>query len=57
MRIKECIDKQFSEIEIHVCNQEYNQQVKDLINDINSMVNSVVHGTDSRDLYIQKKCQ
>ncbi len=48
MRIKECIDKQFSEIEIHVCNQEYNQQVKDLINDVNSMVNSVVHGTDSR---------
>ena len=48
MLIKEYIDKRFSQIEIHVCNQELNQQVKDLIKDLNGMVNGVIHGTDSR---------
>ncbi|MCI8956536.1 MAG: LytTR family transcriptional regulator [Eubacterium sp.] len=48
MRIKKCIDKRFSEIEIHVCNQEYNQQVKDLMKELDGVVNGVIHGTDSR---------
>lgn len=48
MLVKECIDKQFSEIEIHVCNHESNQQVKSLIKDLNGMVNGVLHGTDRR---------
>lgn len=48
MLVKECIDKRFSEIEIHVCNHELNQQVKSLIKDLNGMVNGVIHGTDRR---------
>lgn len=48
MLVKEYIDKRFSEIEIHVCNQELNHQVKDLVKELNEMVNGIINGTDSR---------
>lgn len=48
MRVRARIDKVYETVEIQVCNNELNQQVKQLVEDISSFVNEGIAGTDFR---------
>lgn len=48
MKIKACIDKAFKTIEIHVCNNEMNQEVSDLVKELDQWMNDSLVGTDER---------
>lgn len=39
MQVKAVINEKYEEIEIHVCNQDINRQVKELVEDISGFVN------------------
>lgn len=48
MKVKPLIDKKYTEIEIHVCNEKMNSNVIDLVNGISDFVNTKIIGTDER---------
>jgi len=48
MRVRARIDKGYEALEIQVCNNELNQQVKQLVEDISAFVNEGIAGTDFR---------
>lgn len=48
MKVKALIQKEYSEIEIHVCNHEKNERVKDVVKQIDSLFNLTLKGTDER---------
>ena len=48
MKVREYIDKRFSEIELFVCYQESNEQVKNLVKKLENSVNLNIMGTDFR---------
>ncbi|MBQ4523970.1 MAG: LytTR family transcriptional regulator [Lachnospiraceae bacterium] len=48
MKIKACIDKAFKTMEIHVCNNEMNQEVSDLVKELDQWMNDSLMGTDER---------
>ena len=48
MRVRARIDKSFDTLEIQVCNNELNQQVRQLVEDISAFVNEDIAGTDFR---------
>ncbi len=46
MKIKTRIDSVFQQLEIHICNHEMNQQVKELQEDLNRIFGGQLIGTD-----------
>ena len=48
MQVKAVIDKIYEKTEIHVCNNEMNQNVKKLVKDINELFGVNITGTDRR---------
>ncbi|MBQ3514338.1 MAG: LytTR family transcriptional regulator [Lachnospiraceae bacterium] len=48
MKIKACIDKAFKTMEIHVCNNEMNQEVSALVKELDQWMNDSIVGTDER---------
>lgn len=48
MQIKVLIDKIYKDMEIHVCNNEMNSDVKEMANAISGFVNDRIIGTDEK---------